>query len=71
METKWSNFNFQNAVQQVFGNPKGEELLEFMVDAFVMRSSYREGKFDSTAFAEGEKNLVMTLKHLYERGEEQ
>ena len=71
MENKWSNFNFENSVKQVFGNAKGEELLEFMVDAFVMRLSYRKGEFDATAFAEGEKNMVMTIKHLLEKGAEE
>ena len=68
METKCSNLDFEKSIKKVFGNAEGEELLDFMVDAFVVRLSYRKGEFDATAFAEGEKNMVLTIKHLLEKG---
>ena len=64
METKWSNFVFEKQVKKVFDNQQGRELIEFLVDAFVMRRTWVEGKPDTTAFAEGEKNVVLTLKQL-------
>ena len=68
MSRKWENFNFEQSVKKVFGKQDGQELLDFMVDAFVMRRTWVEGKPDTTAFSEGEKNLVLTLKQLNEKG---
>ena len=68
MESKWSNFIFEKQVKKVFDNQQGRELIDFLVDAFVMRRTWQEGKPDTTAFAEGEKNVVLTLKQLLEKG---
>lgn len=68
---KYENFSFENQVKKVFNNAAGEELMEFLVDAFVMRRSFQEGKSDATAFAEGEKNVVLTLKSLMDKRREQ
>ncbi len=68
MENKWSNFIFEKQVKKVFDNQQGRELIEFLVDAFVMRRTWVEGKPDTTAFSEGEKNVVLTLKQLLEKG---
>ena len=68
VESKWSNFVFEKQVKKVFDNQQGRELIEFLVDAFVMRRTWVEGKPDTTAFAEGEKNVVLTLKQLLEKG---
>ena len=64
---KWENFNFEEAVKKVFGNKHGQELIEFLVDAYVFRASFVQGQVDSTAFREGEKNVVLTLKHLFDK----
>ena len=68
MARKWEQYNFENSVKKVFDNAGGHDLLEFLMDAFVMRRSWVEGKPDTTAFAEGEKNIVLTLKQLLEKG---
>jgi hypothetical protein len=68
MSRKWENFNFEQSIKKVFHTSEGQELLEFMVDAFVMRRTWVEGQPDTTAFSEGEKNLVLTLKQLNEKG---
>ena len=68
VENKWSNFIFEKQVKKVFDNQQGRELIEFLVDAFVMRRTWVEGKPDATAFSEGEKNVVLTLKQLLEKG---
>lgn len=68
MERKWEHFDFEKQVKKVFGNSQGVELLDFLVDAFVMRRTWVEGKPDTTAFGEGEKNVVLTLKQLLEKG---
>ena len=68
MERKWSNFVFEKQVKRVFDNQQGRELIDFLVDAFVMRRTWVEGKPDTTAFGEGEKNVVLTLKQLLEKG---
>ena len=68
MEQKWSNYVFEQSVKKVFDNQQGRELIDFLVDAFVMRRTWVEGKPDTSAFAEGEKNLVLTLKQLLEKG---
>ena len=64
---KWENFNFEESVKRVFSNKAGEELMDFLVDAFVMQTTWREGKPDVTAFKEGEKNLVLTMKALLDK----
>ncbi len=71
MSRKWEQWNFETQVKKVFGNPQGEELIAFLMDAFVNRRTWVEGKPDTTAFAEGEKNLVLTLKQLLEKEPEQ
>jgi hypothetical protein len=71
MSRKWSNFNFETQVKKVFGNSQGEELIDFLMDAFVNRRCWVQGQPDTTAFSEGEKNLVLTLKQLLEKSEEQ
>jgi len=71
MARKWEQWNFEHQVKKVFGNPQGEELIEFLMDAFVNRRTWVEGKMDTTAFNEGEKNLVLTLKQLLEKEPEQ
>ena len=71
MTSRWEKFSFEKQVKKVFDNAAGKELLEFMVDAWVFRRSWVEGKADATAFAEGEKNVVMTLKSLLDKREEQ
>ena len=71
MSRKWSNFVFEKQVKKVFGNPQGEELLDFLIDAFVLRRTFIEGKPDASAFGEGEKNLVLTIKTLLEKQPEQ
>ena len=68
MSRKWENWNFEQGVKKVFGKSEGAELLDFLVDAFVMRRTWVEGKPDTTAFSEGEKNVVLTLKSLLEKG---
>ncbi len=68
MARKWENWNFENQVKKVFDNPQGRDLIDFLVDAFVMRRTWVEGKPDTTAFSEGEKNVVLTLKQLMEKG---
>ena len=68
MSRKWENWDFEKQTKRVFDNPPGRELIEFLVDAFVMRRTWVEGKPDTTAFGEGEKNLVLTLKQLLEKG---
>ena len=68
MARKWENWSFEQGVKKVFSKADGAELLEFLVDAFVMRRTWVEGKPDTTAFAEGEKNVVLTLKQLLEKG---
>ena len=68
MARKWEQYNFENSVKKVFDNAAGRDLLEFLMDAFVLRRSWVEGKADTTAFAEGEKNIVLTLKQLLEKG---
>ena len=68
MSRKWEQFNFEKSVKKVFDNQSGRELLDFMMDAFVMRRTWVEGKPDTTAFGEGEKNLVLTLKQLCDKG---
>ena len=68
MARKWEQWDFEKQVKKVFGTPQGEELLDFLVDAFVMRRTWVEGKPDTTAFSEGEKNVVLTLKQLLEKG---
>ena len=70
MSRKWESWNFEQQVKRVFDNPEGRDLIEFLVDAFVMRRTWVEGKPDTTAFSEGEKNLVLTLKQLLEKGAE-
>lgn len=70
MSRKWENWNFEQQVKRVFDNQNGRELIEFLVDAFVMRRAWVKGEPDTTAFAEGEKNLVLTLKQLLEKGAE-
>jgi hypothetical protein len=70
MASKWEQFSFEKSVKKVFDNPSGRELIEFLVDAFVMRRTWVEGKPDTTAFSEGEKNVVLTLKQLMEKGAE-
>jgi len=70
MARKWENWNFENQVKKVFDNPQGRDLIDFLVDAFVMRRTWVEGKPDTTAFSEGEKNVVLTLKQLMEKGAE-
>lgn len=71
MTNKWENFSFEKQVKKVFDNKAGKELMDFMVDAWVYRRSWVEGKPDTTAFAEGEKNVVMTIKSLLDKREEQ
>jgi len=66
--SRWKNYDLEQSVKKVFGNTAGEELLDFMVDAWVLRRSWQKGEADTTAFFEGEKNLVLTLKNLYEKG---
>ena len=68
MARKWEQWDFEKQVKKVFGPPQGGELLDFLVDAFVMRRTWVEGKPDTTAFSEGEKNVVLTLKQLLEKG---
>jgi hypothetical protein len=64
---KWEQWNFEKQVKKVFGNTQGEELIEFLMDAFVNRRTWVKGEADTTAFNEGEKNLVLTLKQLLEK----
>ena len=71
MARRWEQYNFEKSVKKVFSNPQGEELLEFMMDAFVNRRCWVQGQPDTTAFSEGEKNLVLTLKQLLEKETEQ
>ena len=68
MSRKWENFNLEQSCKKVFGTGDGQELIDFLMDAFVIRRTWVEGKPDTTAFAEGEKNLVLTLKQLNEKG---
>ncbi len=62
--SKWEGYDFHESVKKVFSNKRGKELMSFMVDAYIMRPSFVQGQPDSAAFREGEKNLVLTLKHL-------
>ena len=66
--SRWKNYDLEQSIKKVFGNTAGEELLDFMVDAWVMRRSWQKGEADATAFFEGEKNLVLTLRNLYLKG---
>ena len=68
MEHKWSNFILEKQVKRVFDTSEGRELIDFLVDAFVLRRTWVKGEPDTTAFSEGEKNLVLTLKQLLEKG---
>ena len=67
MQNKWENFSLEKKVKQVFDNQAGRELIEFFTDTFLMRRSWVEGKFDSTAFAEGQKDVILLIKHLAEK----
>ncbi len=64
---KWEQYNFETSVKKVFANKAGKQLLDFLIDVFVLRRSWHEGKTDTTAFYEGQKDLVLTLKNLMEK----
>lgn len=69
MKGKWENWSLENKIKKVFGNPDGEELLEFLMETFVLRRSWEEGKFDTTAFAEGQKDVVLMFIQLLEQNQ--
>lgn len=70
MSSKWENWSLEMKIKKVFDNPDGRELVDFLTETFVERRSWEQGQFDTTAFAEGQKDVVLMIKHLLEKGAE-